>query len=332
MKKTIASFIILSAFLVYLFLMGFSLQGDKVPGTSPSGDGQEVVFGPEVENPVIGLYESFENTTFPPNGWKKFNPLGGTGWTRQTVGTSPMPGWNGGVITAPPGGQSAIAYCTWNTSGSTSTDQWLVTPKLDNISDQDSLVFRIKYPGFSHNYQDFVDIMISTTGASIGSFYTAHTMFWAGGTNDTNWVRRAFKLTSFPGVTAGSHVYIAFRERVSNNYNEGGAIFLDVTEITTLTNIQLTGSGIPDKFALKQNYPNPFNPSTKIRFDIPARENTKLDIFNSAGQQVSSLINKELQPGSYEYTFDGSQLTSGVYFYRLQTGNFVETKRMILVK
>jgi hypothetical protein len=77
--------------------------------------------------------ESFESVTFPPPGWSKLNPDGGPGWNRQTVGTSPLPGWTGGVITAPPGGENAVAFCTWNTGGSSDNDQWLYTPQISGI-------------------------------------------------------------------------------------------------------------------------------------------------------------------------------------------------------
>jgi hypothetical protein len=98
-------------------------------------------------------------------------------------------------------------------------------------------------------------------------------------------------------------------------------------------NISPISSEIPNTFALKQNYPNPFNPSTKIRFDIPLNEKqVKLVVFNSIGQEVATLINEQLQPGEYEYTFDASGYSSGVYFYKLQAGSFSETKRMVLIK
>jgi photosystem II stability/assembly factor-like uncharacterized protein len=93
-------------------------------------------------------------------------------------------------------------------------------------------------------------------------------------------------------------------------------------------------TNIPDKFDLYQNYPNPFNPATKITFDIPAnvRGITKLVVYDIAGREVSLLVNRQLSPGSYEYSFDGSNLPSGVYFYRLQTDGYVKTKKMMLVK
>lgn len=89
---------------------------------------------------------------------------------------------------------------------------------------------------------------------------------------------------------------------------------------------------IPDKITLNQNYPNPFNPITKISFDLNKKGFVKLTIYNSIGQLVSRLVNETLNAGSYNYTFDGALLSSGLYFYRLETENKAFTKRMILTK
>ena len=92
-------------------------------------------------------------------------------------------------------------------------------------------------------------------------------------------------------------------------------------------------SGIPQNFLLHQNYPNPFNPVTKISFDISeSSANVKLAVFNSLGQQVSLPVNEALTAGSYEIDFDGSMLPSGVYYYRLESGSFVDMKKLVLIK
>lgn len=89
---------------------------------------------------------------------------------------------------------------------------------------------------------------------------------------------------------------------------------------------------VPAKYTLSQNFPNPFNPVTKIRFGIPGSGSVYLAVYNSIGEEVSILVDMELAPGSYEYTFDGSTLGSGVYFYKLISGEYSETKKMVLVK
>ena len=90
--------------------------------------------------------------------------------------------------------------------------------------------------------------------------------------------------------------------------------------------------GIPNTFSLSQNYPNPFNPVTKISFSIPNNSYTKLTVYDISGKQVAELINSELDAGSYNIDFDASHLSSGTYFYRMESGSFAEVKKMVLVK
>ena len=89
---------------------------------------------------------------------------------------------------------------------------------------------------------------------------------------------------------------------------------------------------IPDKFNLCQNYPNPFNPSTNIKFDIPKDENVNITLFDILGRKVHTLINEVKKAGEYNVVFDGSSLSSGTYFYRIEAGDFVDTKKMVLIK
>lgn len=91
------------------------------------------------------------------------------------------------------------------------------------------------------------------------------------------------------------------------------------------------------KFSLFQNYPNPFNPSTTIKYQIPSNvkheiSNTKLVVFDILGREIATLVNKEQPSGNYSVQFDASTLASGLYFYKLQNGTFVQTKKMLLIK
>ncbi len=89
---------------------------------------------------------------------------------------------------------------------------------------------------------------------------------------------------------------------------------------------------LPDNYELSQNYPNPFNPSTKIRFQVPKTGFVTLKIYNTLGKEIATLVNEEKQPGNYEITWNASNLPSGIYFYRITTGNFLDTKKMLLLK
>ncbi|MCB0728667.1 MAG: T9SS type A sorting domain-containing protein [Ignavibacteria bacterium] len=80
------------------------------------------------------------------------------------------------------------------------------------------------------------------------------------------------------------------------------------------------------------NYPNPFNPITKIYYTLPKEGNVKITIYNSVGKEVKVLVNEFKGIGSYISNFDGSDLSSGIYFYSIEAGSFIQTKRMILLK
>ena len=101
---------------------------------------------------------------------------------------------------------------------------------------------------------------------------------------------------------------------------------------TGLVGLNQTGNEIPVQHKLYNNYPNPFNPVTKIKFDIPQQSFTKLTIYDIGGKEISVLVSKELNPGSYEAEFQASDLPSGVYFYKLSSGGYTDVKKMILVK
>jgi hypothetical protein len=98
-----------------------------------------------------------------------------------------------------------------------------------------------------------------------------------------------------------------------------------------ITDVRLEET-VPSAFKLDQNYPNPFNPATKIRYSIPVGTDVTLKVYNTLGQEVATLVNDYRPAGTYEADFFGSELPSGVYFYRLSAGSFTQTKRMMLVK
>jgi len=113
-------------------------------------------------------------------------------------------------------------------------------------------------------------------------------------------------------------------------------------------NVVSLSNEIPTGFKLEQNYPNPFNPTTKIRFYLPSTLSfprpsnvfgqgsggnpVKLTIYDILGKEIQTLVNKNLSAGTYEVTFDAGGLNSGIYFYRLTTNNYSETKRMLMLK
>ena len=105
-----------------------------------------------------------------------------------------------------------------------------------------------------------------------------------------------------------------------------------LASIAATTGVEPISSEVPAKYELSQNYPNPFNPVTKIRFTLPEIKNVSLKIYDMTGKEVAVLVNNKLGAGTYAVSFDASSLSSGVYFYRLVAGSFVETRKMILLK
>jgi hypothetical protein len=133
-----------------------------------------------------------------------------------------------------------------------------------------------------------------------------------------------------------------YTKTISNVYTKNDSTtILNVKLRPTTTGISGNGNNIAKEFELMQNYPNPFNPVTKIKFDIaPLLRGvgeargvfTSLKVFDITGREIKTLVNEKLNPGTYEVTFDGSNLSSGVYFYKIRAGEYSETKRMILTK
>ncbi len=96
--------------------------------------------------------------------------------------------------------------------------------------------------------------------------------------------------------------------------------------------ISSLGTEIPEKYNLYQNYPNPFNPTTNIKFDVPAASFTSLKVYDINGREVAELVNQNMQAGRYEYSFNAASLSSGIYYFKLVSGEFNQIKKMILIK
>jgi hypothetical protein len=119
-------------------------------------------------------------------------------------------------------------------------------------------------------------------------------------------------------ITAGTYKY-----RLKQIDFDGSISYSNVAEVDVNT---------PSEFMLYQNYPNPFNPSTNIKFSLPEMSRVKINIYNTAGQLVKTLVEREMESGYHEVNFDASKLSSGVYLYQLQAGEYISVKKMLLIK
>lgn len=98
------------------------------------------------------------------------------------------------------------------------------------------------------------------------------------------------------------------------------------------TSVEQTENEVPQDYLLSQNYPNPFNPSTTIQFALPKAGVVSLKVYNILGEEVAVLVNKEMNAGFQSINFDASHLSSGLYFYRISAGDFVDVKKILLIK
>jgi hypothetical protein len=206
-----------------VYLTG-SFTGWAEPGTTGSIE----MIPASKSNRTIIFEEGFEGASFPPTGWNKLNPDGGTGFISLANGTTPLPGWEGGEAIAAPNGGTKMAFTSWQQGGAASNDQWLITPSI-TVEQGSELTFSMRY--WPNQYIDNVDVRISTTvNNNPSAFSIVVSEFEFGSASSTDWETYTFTLSDF--VTTGTAVYIGFREHVADNYNDGAAIMLDNVIVT----------------------------------------------------------------------------------------------------
>ncbi|HRE40082.1 MAG TPA: T9SS type A sorting domain-containing protein [Ignavibacteria bacterium] len=139
-------------------------------------------------------------------------------------------------------------------------------------------------------------------------------------------------LAKFIGLPAAGSWVIKVTDNAAGDLGTFRRWTLKLKTASSLTNITQTGTTTPDGFKLSQNYPNPFNPTTKINFSLPKSGNTTLKVYDMLGKEVMTLVNDFKVAGSYVVDFNAATLSSGTYFYRLESNGFVDTKKMLLIK
>lgn len=185
-------------------------------------------------------------------------------------------------------------------------------------------IFRLVYIGL-FNYSERSNVSKQESNSSGNVYVTSD----AGIT----WVQINDGLPANPPVSALALKMISetscqlYAGLFNDTTNGAGVYKLDIT-----VGVEEINSQIPSEYLLEQNYPNPFNPSTTIQFAIPQQSYVQLEIFNTLGEKVSTLVSEELNAGNYKYEWNAEGLPSGIYLYRFSTENFVQTKKLLLMK
>ncbi len=164
---------------------------------------------------------------------------------------------------------------------------------------------------------DFLDSNLGFCAADGGIFKTTN--------SGRNWNRE--QTSQF-----GSAIYYDLNVLTDSIVYAGGNLRFLYTNSGGQVGVKELNSTIPDNYTLFQNFPNPFNPITNIEFSLPQKSFVKLKVYNLLGKEMATLVNENLSAGKFRYEFNATLFTSGIYFYNLETENFFETRKMVLVK
>lgn len=206
-------------------------------------------------------------------------------------------------------------------------DDWVITPKIYDISDKDTISFWCG--AMDKSFKDSLKVYISSGDNSLSSFILID-HFKVNGPAGA-WYKKSYDLSAYKG----KNIYFAVNYYLVNAGPQGTS-----SDNVWIDNFTLKGSGYggPDitSFELNQNFPNPFNPSTEISFSVLQNSNVNIKIFDVLGKQTAVLTDGFYEKGKYSIPFNGSSFASGVYFYVMNAswgnGQFTDTKKMEIVK
>jgi hypothetical protein len=175
-----------------------------------------------------------------------------------------------------------------------------------------------------------VDMMVETRGTGDHIFQTVRTL--------PTMIHR--ELTAGNKITFLAYDPISLNTAVDDSYpyyywvgnDTANSVYQALKWFQIPTDVEQTGGELPTEFTLAQNYPNPFNPATIIKFSIPEASRVTLKVYDILGEEVATLVDETKNTGNYEVDFDASDLASGMYIYRITAGNYVASKKMMLLK
>jgi hypothetical protein len=279
------------------------------------------------------IMEGFEGPDSIPAGWGVYNnapfPIDPVAtWTVRDTGSA-LPGLATARGVAHSGAR-AIGVSWWAgidtvTGSFLQSDVWLITPRIPNVQPGDVLKFWAT--GGTMSFLDSLQVYINGIDSLPDpNQYHLASLIWPVGSTYGVFQEYTYDLT----IAAGLDIWIGFRY-YQDIAVDGFFVHIDDVSVGPPTSVRQL-PGIPAGFELRQNYPNPFNPRTTIKFALPEQTMVSLKIFNLLGEEVATLVHEELLPGSYSTEWRADEVPSGTYFYRLQSGQFVQTRKLIVLK
>jgi hypothetical protein len=325
-------------------------------GTGPNGEVYNVWAAVTSSTPSTEIYAGFGKSTNGGVNWNIsqniFSMHGITGFLTQkgNIAVNGIPKMAVDLTSGPKRGWLYIVTNESNNSPA-GTDPDIVFHRSTNGGQTWSQGIRVNQdPVNNGKIQYFPAICVDSTGAIDILYYDDRNttsdsadVFMSRSTNGGNtWYDfevsdKTFKPAAIIGFKQGDFIGLTsarnklFPVWMANYISGRYQLWMTILDVD-LIGIQKISTEVPKDFVLKQNYPNPFNPSTNIEFSVPKNSPVKLTIYNSEGKEVASPVNSTLAPGTYRTSFDGTNIASGIYFYRLTTQEFTISKKMILLK
>jgi hypothetical protein len=205
---------------------------------------------------------------------------------------------------------------------------------LSIVADQNSAVFGQKF--LDTNTLFNIDLIVHAA-LNANARYSDHASYWDEGYKAILLIENAPPWNNSSYYDANPLYHTSYDSSGSLNYG----LVKKITQLT-LTSIASLASNLvvnihdeekmPISFKLFQNYPNPFNPTTSIKYSVSSLQFTIIKVYDMLGNEVATLVNEQKSPGEYEVKFDGSNLSSGIYFYQIKCGSFIQTNKMLLMK
>lgn len=293
-----------------------------------------------------GLWQ-FTSTGIPPNTFVYDLDVDLTGnyiaaGTSKGLYVSSNNGANWNAVSGVPQSDTIYTVCFMNTTTESGSDNLLFAGssggelyKSDDVSQFHMAVLILTFLGRISELEVveyYEDREIAAGIAPVGSDNSIGTGFAYSTDKGATWIENQNGLPSGPKVSAityqvtGGNIqwYLGLFENTTN----GAKVY----KMTTPIGIQTISSEIPENYSLSQNYPNPFNPSTKIKFEIARPADVSIIVFDILGRHITTLVNEKLSAGTYETEWNAVNMPGGIYFYRLETEDFSETNKMVLVK